>query len=129
MMKDLLKKKMQHVINLHIHVGGKKEDDEIKKTTDLAPEVEDKQGKQGSQLEESTESYGEKLAEGDIDQSAVPSHMGQQGAHDMERMNILESMGAYDHAAKNPKGLRAKAMHAAGQELSKLKAKKKLIKS
>lgn len=130
MMKDLLKKKMQHVINLHIHVGGKnlKEDDESKKTTDLAPDVEDKDGKQGSKLEESHESYGEKLAEGDIAQNAMPMHSGPQAMADDHRMNVLEDMGAYS-GAKNPKGLRARAMHAAGQELDKLKAKKKLNKA
>ncbi len=126
MMKDLLKKKMQHVINLHIHVGGKgKEDTESQKTSDLAPVVEDKEG---SPAEEAGESYGEKLAEGDIAQNAVPMHHGPQAMADEHRMNILDDMGAYAGNQK-PKGLRGKAMHAAGLELDKLKAKKKLNKA
>ncbi len=124
MMKDLLKKKQQHVINLHVHIGGNlKEDEESKKTSDLAPMVEDKSPK-----EEAGESYGEKLAEGDLAQNAVPMHAGPQADADLHRMNLLDDMGAYS-GNKNPKGLRGKAMHAAGLELDKLKEKKKLNKA
>ena len=132
MMKDLLKKKMQHVINLHVHIGkdaGQQKED--MKDTDMAPIVQDKSMKgpaEGSPEEEAHESYGEKLAEGDIAQNSMPSHNGPQSNHDDDRMNILENIGAYTGSTP-PKGLRAKAMHAAGQELDKLKAKKKLNKA
>ncbi len=133
MMKDILKKKLQHVINIHIHTGKSgKEDEESKKTSDLAPMVEDhgKMGAEGSPQEEMGESYGEKTAEGDIPQNqmVMANHQGPQATADDHRMNMLEDMGAYS-GNKNPKGLRGKAMHAAGQELDKLKAKKGLKKS
>ncbi len=124
MMKDLLKKKMQHVINLHIHVGKNlQEDDQSKKTSDLAPEVEDKE----SPAEEAAETPAQEAAEMKSGQE-MPMQHGPQANADAHRMNILEDMGAYAQNSQ-PKGLRGKAMHAAGQELDKLKAKKKLNKA
>lgn len=133
MMKDLLKKKMQHVINLHVHVGKNlSEDEESKKTSDLAPMVEDKEG---SPYEEAHESLGEAKAEGDYNsqvshpmkqmvQSSQQPVMSPGDHEDSDRISILEHMGA-DGTQKNPRSLRGKAMHAAGQEMNKLKAKKK----
>lgn len=122
-MKDLLKKKMQHVINLHVHIGGKnlKEDEDVMKTSDLAPMVEDK-GKpiEGSPQEEMSEPMHEAMAEGDNPVMSPEQH-------DNQRVQLLQNIGA-DASQKNPRSLRGKAMHAAGQEMNKLKMKKKLNK-
>ena len=125
MMKDLLKKKMQHVINLHVHVGDKSNDDKEKqKESDLAPDVDDKP----SPTLDHNQAFGPALSGGEVMQNAVPMHSGPQADDDVQRMQILQDMGAHT-GSKNLKGVRAKAMHAAGQELDKLKAKKSLKKT
>jgi hypothetical protein len=115
MMKDLLKKKMQHVINLHVHVGKNlQEDDESKKTSDMAPMVEDKgdyNSKPSHPMEEMVQSHAQPV-------------MSPSDHEDDDRISVLENIGA-DASHKNPKSLRGKAMYAAGQEMNRLKAKKK----
>ncbi len=114
MMKDLLKKKMQHVINLHVHVGGNmKEDSESKKTSDMAPMVEDKSVGGAPESEMSLP----------MKESQMSSQMPVMSPEEHDRMQMLENIGA-DSDHKNNKSLRGKAMYAAGQELAKLKAKK-----
>ncbi len=115
-MKDILKKKMQHVINLHIHVGkNMKEDEESKKTSDMAPMVEDK-SIDGAPQNEMSQPMQESMME---DGQPLMSPEEQDGA----RIKMLHNIGA-DPDHKNPKSLRGKAMYAAGQEMEKLKSKK-----
>lgn len=107
---------MQHVINLHVHVGKNlQEDDESKKTSDMAPDVEDKGGDYNSQASHPMQ---------EMVQSAAQPVMSPSDHENDDRISILENIGA-DASHKNPKSLRGKAMYAAGQEMNRLKAKKK----
>lgn len=107
---------MQHVINLHIHVGKNlQEDDESKKTSDMAPMVEDK-SIDGNKMDEMSHPMQQSIMESDQPLMSPEEQ-------DNSRIKMLHNIGA-DPDHKNPKSLRGKAMYAAGQEMEKLKSKK-----